>query len=134
MTKTLALIFGLVFLAVGILGFVPSMVQPPTMHPEVGMNHGLLLGYFPVNTAHNIVHILFGLWGLAASRSFGGARGYFQAVGIIYVLLAILGLIGATETTFGLIPIYGYDVWLHAALGIIGLILGFGVRERAEVR
>ena len=130
MTKTLALVFGIVFTLVGIAGFIPSLVQPATEHMDVGMNHGLLLGIFPVNTAHNAVHILFGLWGLAASRSLGGARSYFQAVGVIYILLAILGLLPQTNTTFGLIPIYGNDVYLHGLLGLVGIVLGFFVRER----
>ena len=135
MTRNLALVFGIVFLLVGIAGFIPSLVQPPTEHMEVGMNHGLLLGIFPINTAHNAVHILFGLWGLAASRSLSGARSYFQAVGVIYILLAILGLLPQTQTTFGMIPIYGNDVYLHAVLGLVGVIVGFFMRERVtEVR
>ena len=136
MTKTMALLFGIVFTLIGIAGFLPEsmgLMKPATEHMEVGMNHGLLLGIFPVNTAHNIVHLLFGLWGLAASRSLSGARSYFQAVGIIYILLAILGLLPQTQTTFGMIPIYGNDVYLHAALGIVGIIFGFLVKERVDV-
>ena len=132
MIRTVALLFGVVFTLIGIAGFIPSLVQPATEHMDVGMNHGVLLGLFPINTAHNIVHVLFGLWGLAASRSIGGSRSYFQAVAVIYILLAIMGLLPQTNTTFGLVPLYGNDVWLHAALGLVGAYFGFMHRERTS--
>jgi hypothetical protein len=132
MIRTFALLFGVVFTLVGIAGFIPGLVQPPTDHMDVGMNHGVLLGLFPINTPHNIVHLLFGLWGLAASRSFSGSRTYFQVVAIAYILLMIMGLLPQTQTTFGFVPIYGHDVWLHAVLGLVGAYFGFVHRERAS--
>ncbi|HYD13128.1 MAG TPA: DUF4383 domain-containing protein [Allosphingosinicella sp.] len=132
-TRTFALIFGLVFLAVGALGFVPGMTHTPAAGSHnVTMTNGYgdLLGLFPVNVLHNAVHILFGLWGLLASRSAAGAVTYARGVAIIYILLAVLGLISATETTFGYIPIYGNDVYLHAALGIIAAYFGFANKGR----
>ena len=134
-TKTFALIFGIVFLAVGALGFVPGMTHMPPMDPRdvtMTQGHGDLLGLFPVNLLHNIVHILFGLWGILASRgSFGGARTYARGVAIIYGLLTVLGLLEATSTTFGLIPIHGNDVWLHAVLALIAAYFGWMHRDTA---
>jgi len=127
-TRTFALLFGIVFLAVGALGFVPGMTHlPPDPGHDVSMTQGYgnLLGLFPVNLLHNVVHILFGLWGLLAWRGSTSAVGYAKGVAIIYALLAVLGLIEATETTFGLIPIYGRDVWLHAALAVIAAYFGW---------
>ena len=95
--RTFALIYGVVFIAVGILGFgvVPGLLEGQS---GSGLQvSGMLLGKFHVNGAHNIIHILFGLWGLVASRSPGGAIGYFKAVSVIYILLAVLGLIEATS-------------------------------------
>jgi hypothetical protein len=131
-TRTFALIFGIVFLAVGALGFIPGMTHPAMGTHNVTMTNGYgdLLGMFPVNVLHNGVHILFGLWGLLASRSAAGAVTYARGVAIIYILLAVLGLISTTETTFGYIPIYGNDVYLHAALGIIAAYFGFVNRSR----
>ncbi|HWH23037.1 MAG TPA: DUF4383 domain-containing protein [Allosphingosinicella sp.] len=140
-TRTFALIFGIVFLVIGLGGFVPGLtVMDHAGHPadaEVTMRSffGYELGLFPVNLLHNIVHILFGLWGLAAARSLGGAITYARAVAIIYALLTVLGLLEATRTTFGLIPIYGNDVWLHALLAIVGAYFGWvhrnvGVADR----
>ena len=130
-TRTFALIFGIVFLAVGVLGFVPGMVQAPMGDHDVTMTQGYgdLLGLFPVNLLHNIVHILFGVWGLLAYRGMTGARTYARAVAIIYALLTIMGLVPGLDTTMGLIPIYGNDVWLHAALALVAAYFGWMNRD-----
>jgi Domain of unknown function (DUF4383) len=123
--RTFALIFGIAFLAIGVLGFG---VVPGLLEAQVGTGlqvEGMLLGKFHVNALHNIIHILFGLWGLAASRSTGGAVGYFKIVAVIYALLAILGLIAATATGFGYVMLGGYNVYLHAALAIVAAFFGF---------
>ena len=127
--RTMALLFGVVFLAIGALGFVPGMVTPGS-HPGMTMNqgYGLLLGLFPVNLLHNIAHLLFGAWGVL-SRTSGAARNYFRGVALIYALLAVMGLIPATSTTFGLIPLHGNDIWLHGALAVVGFYFGWLHRE-----
>jgi hypothetical protein len=86
----------------------------------------MLLGLFPVNTVHNIVHILLGLWGLLAGGTATSAIGYFKALTVIYALLAVLGLIPATQDLFGLAPIHGNDVWLHGILALAAAYFGFG--------
>lgn len=131
MIRTFALVFGIIYLLVGILGFVPGINQHSAdLHPiSVEMAHGRLFGLFPVNAMHNLVHILIGLWGILASRSIGGARLYAQALALIYGLLAILGLIPATDELFGLAPIYSHDIWLHAGSAIIAAYFGFVARN-----
>ena len=94
---------------------------------------GLLFGLFPVNLLHNVVHVLFGIWGLFAARSPGGARGYFKSVAIIYAVLGVMGLIPGLRTTFGLIPLYGHDVWLHFLLAGVAAYFGFVRREEPTV-
>jgi hypothetical protein len=54
---------------------------------------------------------------------------YFRAVAVIYGLLTVLGLLPATNTTFGLIPIYGNDVWLHAVLALVAAYFGWMNRD-----
>ena len=93
--------------------------------------HVMLLGLFPVNTLHNAVHLLFGLWGLMASRSASGAIMYARGVAIIYALLAVLGLLPATQDGFGMVPLYGKDVWLHAALALVAAYFGWVNRSSA---
>jgi hypothetical protein len=133
-TSRFSLIYGIVFLVVGVLGFVPGITAPHT-HPEVTAESGLglLFGLFPVNLLHNIVHILFGIWGLSAARSLGAARTYFKAVAIIYAVLGVMGLIPGLRTTFGLIPLYGHDIWLHFVLAAVAAYFGFVRHEEPTV-
>ena len=130
--RRFALVFGIVFLIVGAAGFIPAFVSPHT-HPDVTVTTGLglELGLFPVNLLHNIVHLLFGVWGLMASRSHDGARAYARGTAVIYALLTVMGFIPALRlhTTFGLVPLYGNDIWLHALLAAIAGYFGFVHRQ-----
>ena len=132
---TLATVFGVVFLLVGAAGFFASPPAPDALPLTMEHGHGLALGLFPVNTIHNVVHILFGILGLmAAAGVMLGARAYFQMLAVAYALLAVLGLLPATQTTFGFIPIYGNDVWLHALLAAIAGYFGFVARDAVVAR
>jgi hypothetical protein len=126
--RRFALVFGILFLLVGIAGFIPGLTQPHT-HPDVMVTAGLglVMGLFPVNVLHNAAHLLFGVWGLLASRSDSGSRGYGKAVAIAYALLTVMGLISAMRlyTAFGFAPLYGHDIWLHAVLAAGGFYFGF---------
>lgn len=137
-TRTFTLIYGILFLLAGIAGFVPGLVQPiPAGAPPltVTAGYGLVLGLLPVNVLHNAVHILFGLMGLAAFGGFFAMRTYAQIVAVVYGALVVLGLVPATYTTFGLIPIYGNDVWLHLVLALPAAYFGFvAPREPSAVR
>src|SRR5262245_17843399 len=113
MVQRVARLFGLGFLLIGVLGFFGFAGGGVTMDANMD-TAPKLLGLFPVNTLHNVVHILFGVWGLAAAGSVAGAMNFAKIGGAIYVLLAVCGLI--IPTTFGLIPTGGYDVVLHAVL------------------
>jgi hypothetical protein len=117
MINTAAKIFGLVFILIGILGFVPGVTN----------EHGMLLGLFHVNTAHNIVHLVSGALALMAGFM-GGARVYFQIFGVIYGLVAILGMF-SSGPIFGIIANNVHDVWLHFLISAGALFLGF-YRER----
>jgi hypothetical protein len=131
-TRTFAMIFGIVFLLIGVAGFIPGVVQPlHAGHPQVNPEGGLLMGLFPVNLLHNAAHILFGVWGLAASRSLSGSVTYARGVAIGYGALTIAGLIPNLNTMFGLIPLYGNDIWLHALLALVGAYFGWVHRNPA---
>ena len=135
-TQTFARIFGIVFLMIGAAGFVPGLTTPHS-HPDMTFDAGLglELGLFPVNYAHNAVHVLFGVWGLLAARSMGAASMYGKVVGVSYGLLTILGLIPAAKlwTLFGFVPLYGHDVWLHALLAAVATYYGFAPHEKVTV-
>ena len=126
LVQKVALLFGIVFILVAVLGFFAT---------GMSMNANMetaprLLGLFPVNAAHNAVHLLFGIWGLLASRDYTNARRYCQYSGGLYLVLAALGLI--IPDTFGFIPIGGNDIALHAVLGIVLTIVGFSAADKPE--
>jgi hypothetical protein len=130
--KTFAIAYGIVFLAVGVAGFVPGLTVAHE-HPDVAVTGalGLLFGLFPVNIFHNLIHMAFGVWGLAAAKSLAATRSYARSVAIIYVVLAVMGLIsiGNIYTTFGLAPLYGHDVWLHLLLAGGAAYFGYMHRD-----
>jgi hypothetical protein len=126
MIKRLALVFGIIFLLVGIAGFLTPGGMDMGVDPA-----GMLLGLFPVNMLHNAVHVAFGLWGIVASRSFNGARNFARIGGIIYLVLAILGFV--MPNGFGMVPLGGHDVWLHAVLAIALLAAGFTAKDDVVV-
>lgn len=116
-----AMVFGIVFLAVGLLGLFTENGMTMDASMETAPR---LFGLFPINLAHNIVHIAFGVWGLIAARSLGGARSYGRIGAVIYGLLVVLAFID--PTTFGLVPIGSHDIWLHAVLAAGLAFIGWG--------
>ncbi len=128
--RTFALAFGVIFLVVGILGFVPGLVGVPGAAPPLGIRggYGYLFGLFPVNVLHDLVHVVLGAWGLVAARALPSARTYARGLTWIYAILAVMGLIPGLSTLFGLVPLFGHDVWLHVLTAIIAA--WFGYRDR----
>jgi hypothetical protein len=132
MIRKFALIFGVIYLLVGVLGFIPgvndhSHADMPVI--AVDSFYGRLLGLFPVNIMHNIVHLAVGAWGMLASKSVAASRLFGKGLAILYGLLTIMGLIPATQTLFGIAPIFGHDVWLHALSAAIAAYFGFIARD-----
>jgi hypothetical protein len=133
-TRDFARVIGIVFMAVGVLGFVPGLKSPPpAMGPHLAVDggFGLLLGLFPVNWLHNIVHLGIGIAGWSASRTMGDARRFARGLTMFYGALAVMGLIPMLNTTFGLIPLFSHDVWLHAGTAALAAYFGFGQRMEA---
>lgn len=122
-----ALITGIAFFGAGVLGFVPAFVQQPPHEVSFVYDGGFgyLMGIFPINYLHNIVHLVVGVLGIFSSLGLGGARFYGRGLFLFYGILAILGLLPFANTTFGLIPIFGNDVWLHAGTAAIAFYFGF---------
>lgn len=124
MLKKAALIWGIVFVLVGILGFVPGISQTDSM----GMR--MLLGIFMVNWFHNLVHLATGLVALASAGSERAARLYFQIFGIVYGLVTIIGfIVGSGHYVLGIIPVNTADNFLHLIITIVTLALGFAYRS-----
>jgi len=119
--KTVALVVGSVFVLVGILGFIPALVPG-----------GALLGIFEVNVLHSIVHVLFGVLGIAAAYT-GLSRLYNRVIGIVYLVLFLLGLIPVlyiNGALLGLVSINLADNLLHLVVGAVLVLVGFFVTDR----
>ncbi|MEK0083367.1 DUF4383 domain-containing protein [Benzoatithermus flavus] len=138
-TRTFALILGIILLLAGIAGFIPGLVSHgmETMAtgtaapgdagpaPATAASYGYLLGLFPTNAIHNLVHIVWGLYGIVAYRSFAGARSFAKATAVVYAILTIAGLIPGLNTLWGIVPLFGHDIWLHALITIAAAYFGF---------
>jgi len=137
-SRDFARVAGILFLAVGVLGFVPGFKSaPPIWAPHIAAEggYGLLLGLFAVNWIHNLVHLGIGIAGLASSHTLNDARRFARLLAVFYGGLAVMGLIPVLNSTFGLIPLFGHDVWLHAGTAAIAAYFGFGQRvEKIEIR
>src|SRR5215218_3389066 len=136
-TRRFALVWGIVFLVIFAGGIIPGLLQPPAAgDPNLAMDHmyGRELGLFPVNILHDGVHLIFGVWGLLASRSWGAAKSYARITAVIYAVFVVMGLIPSLNTTFGFVPLFSHDVWLHVILAAGAAYFGFIHRDRERAR
>ncbi len=132
--QTIAMAVGAVFLLVGILGFIPGITTNYGDMKFAGDDsRSELLGIFQVSILHNIVHLAFGIAGLALARSWEGARNFLIGGGVVYLLLWLLGIVGGADW----VPVDTADNWLHFVLGVGMIGLGFLVardRDRLTAR
>ena len=117
---------GAVFLLVGILGFVPGITANfDQLHFAGHHSEAMLLGLFQVSALHNIVHLLFGVAGIALAKTAGGARSFLLYGGIIYLVLFVYGVVIPQDSAINFVPVNVFDNILHLLLGIgmVGLAL-----------
>lgn len=130
--QTAATVVAAVFVLVGVAGFIPGITTNYDDLTFAGHeSEAELLGIFQVSVLHNIVHLLFGLVGLAAARSWNGARSYLIGGGVVYAVLFVYGLLIDHEEDANFVPVNDADNWLHLllAVGMIGLGLALS-KER----
>lgn len=123
MIKKLAIVFGVVFVAIGVLGFIPGVTTAD----------GKLLGIFQVSTLHNIIHLLSGIAALIAASDVVYSRLYFRVFGVVYALVAIIGWLQG-NTVLGLIDVNFADNILHTVLAIAISAIGYGLPAVDEPR
>ncbi|MEV4057018.1 DUF4383 domain-containing protein [Amycolatopsis sp. NPDC049688] len=120
-----AAVVAVVFLLVGLLGFIPGVTTHYDQLSFAGHDSmAMLLGVFMVSVLHNIVHLLFGVVGLAAARTARGARLYLVAGGAVYLVLWLYGLLIDHGSDANFVPVNTADNWLHLALGVGMIALG----------
>ena len=125
--KTAALVIGIVFIAVGLLGFIDN--------PIIGASHNAI---FHADTFHNGVHIGSGiLFVLIAMAAPGFASTLMILFGIVYLLIGVVGLISYGTDGFGkvlgVLHVNGADNLLHVGLGLLILVAGIATRKAVVV-
>jgi hypothetical protein len=130
-----AMLVGVVFLLVGILGFIPGITSNYDELKFAGHNSDAqLLGIFDTSILHNIVHLLLGIAGITLARTIDGARTYLVGGGLVYLVLFVYGAIWHSEKGSNWIPVNWADNILHLALGAgmvgLGIVLSRGVVRR----
>ncbi|SDI19654.1 protein of unknown function [Actinokineospora alba] len=120
-----AFFLGLVFIALGLLGFVPATV---TDHETMGFagpeRPGLLFGLFAVSVLHNLMHLGFGLIGVVMSRATAtAARLFLVGGGGLLMLFGAYGLVVADGSAANFIPTNTADDVLHLTFGAMMLLL-----------
>lgn len=120
-----ALVVGVVFLVVGVLGFIPGITTDyDTMQFAGHESEAMLLGVFQVSILHNIVHLLFGVLGVLLARTAVLARMFLVGGGVIYAVLWLYGLIVDEASDANIIPLNNADDWLHLVLAVGMILLG----------
>jgi hypothetical protein len=122
------LLFGAVLLLVGILGFIVDAT-----FDTGGALDGDKLLLFEVNGWHNLVHILSGIFLLAMSPRRASARVGAIAFGVVYGLVAIIGLVDGNDV-LGLIPVNPADNVLHILIALAGIAAGLVSTDRETDR
>lgn len=129
MLKRAALIWGILFVIIGIAGYIPGI----TTTNANGMK--MLFGLFMVDGTHNLVHLLTGLAALASTTSERAARVYFQIIGVVYALVTIIGFgVGSGHYVLGFLLVNTADNILHLIIALVALYLGFGYRTEERAR
>ena len=113
--KKLGVVLGIVFVLVGILGFISN--------PLVGAN-----GLFQTDAVHNVIHLIIGVVLLIAAKSESASRKAIITFAVIYLLLAIVGFFqlgasGQSGKLLGLASANSADNWLHVVLAIVMYVL-----------
>jgi Domain of unknown function (DUF4383) len=127
--QTAALAVGVVFLLVGIAGFIPGITEDAPGSFAGEDSEGSLLGVFQTSILHNLVHLLLGVAGILMSRTWEGANLFLLGGGIAYLALFLLGMLGVMDW----LPADDTDDWLHLVLGLGMLGLWAALRGRRAV-
>lgn len=118
MAKKLTIIFGIVFVVIGLLGFIDN--------PIVGRS-----GYFMTNALHDWVHIISGvIFLIVAARSESASSTVLTVFGVIYLLVTLLGFVAASDGNLLGLTVNGPDNILHLVLAIVFLAAGLGTRSK----
>lgn len=126
-----AMAFGVVFLLVGVAGFIPGVTTDYDSLQWAGPDsEAMLLGIFQVSILHNLVHLAYGIAGVIAARMVRWSRLYLIGGGLVYAVLWVYGLVIDKDTSANFVPLNTADDWLHFVLAVGMVGLGFALSDR----
>ncbi|WP_407107402.1 DUF4383 domain-containing protein [Rhodococcus aetherivorans] len=124
-----AFAIGIVFLLIGVLGFVPGLTSGYGSMALAGQeSNAHLLGLFRVSIAHNVLHLAYGAAGILAARGIRASRIYLIAGGAGYLALSAFGMVLGHDSHANVVPVNAADNWLHLLLGVLLLVLAVDPR------
>jgi arginine exporter protein ArgO len=127
------MVFGAVFLLIGLLGFIPGITSNYDQMSFAGHeSEAMLMGVFQVSILHNIVHLLYGVAAFALARTVSGARNFFIWGGAVYLVLWLYGLFIDQQSAANFVPLNTADNWLHFVLGVVMIALGLLLDRRRD--
>ena len=127
-----ATLVGVVFLLVGVLGFIPGVTTDSGSLEGAGHgSHAELFGIFQVSVLHNVVHLVLGAVGIALARTASSARTFLVGGGAIYLALWLYGLLVDDDSEANVVPLNTADDWLHLVLGVGMIALGVVLARRS---
>ena len=126
-----AALVGTLFLLVGVMGFIPGITTDRGSLEAAGHgSHAELFGLFQVSVLHNVVHLLFGVAGIALARRSSSARAFLVGGGAVYLVLFLYGLVVDQDSQANFVPLNTADDWLHLVLGVGMIALGVVLAKR----
>ena len=127
--RTFAALCGTLYLALGIMGFVPALWERPPSGPALAVRvfHASVLGLFAVNILLSMIHLVIGLWAVMAANNRYSALTFTRAGALMFAVFAGAGFtpLAAVNTAYGTLPLHGYNAWLHLATAAIALYFAF---------
>jgi hypothetical protein len=135
-TRYFVLLFGVVYVILGIISFIPGLrtAPPPgAPHLQVTASYGYLFGLFPVNAIANVFRIVLGVAGLVAYLRFAWARMYCILVFYLFGILTVFGFLPTLDTLGGYAPLFSGDTWANAVTALVAALFGYVVPEPTHV-
>jgi len=122
---------GLFYLVFGVLGLFPAFLYPPPARPEymqvgiINARYGYLLDFLPTNLPHDIVFILLGVPAILASLFYGSSRFFARVIFVMTAMATMAGLLPWVDHLFGLMPLFSWNIPLHAVACVTAWYFGF---------
>ena len=127
-----AMVFGAIFLLVTLAGFIPGITTDYDDLTRFDGEGAKIFGIFGTNILENIVHLLYGVAGLAAAASWAASKNYFIWGGVIYLAVWLYGLLGGSDedSSANVLGLNSAADWLHFVLGVTMIAVGYLLSRR----